>query len=78
MTRRERIADSFPKWITPQVAAETLGVDDSTIHRMVKRGTIRGENLDGPGSPLRILASDFMRYLEGLLERMESKAKGKK
>jgi excisionase family DNA binding protein len=71
--RMRQAAESMPKWITPQVVAEALGVDDSTVHRMLKRGTIKGHNIDGPGSPVRILSTDFEDYLRTLKERSESR-----
>jgi IS30 family transposase len=71
--RMRKALEQMPKWISPQVVAESLGVDRATVHRMVKRGTLEGENIDGPGSPIRILADDYARYVEALQQKSEDR-----
>lgn len=78
-TLRERMLAAgaiLPRWLTPRVVAESLHVHPSTVHRMVAKGVLRGERLNGPRSPLRILAEDYMRYVEAMRTRMRNREQG--
>jgi excisionase family DNA binding protein len=54
--------------LTPQQAAEQLGVTRGTVYELVKAGTLRAVRLgDGPKPRLRIRPEDLDRYVNASL-----------